>query len=151
MSSTSPIPPPADPPSGPVARAVEIGARYIDYRSAFVTALLLGGIVWTINLSHGPLAALPAALKQAAYSFFAAGFIVRLCERLSVGVSRHRLAIALAVIVPSGVAVGLTFLVHSLRGTPEPLQSTIPTMLIGPPSFFWWARRTRDGHEQGQP
>ncbi len=122
------------------------GARYIDYRTAWIAAAFLGGVVWLINLSHGPLAALPAALKQAAYTFFVAGFIVRLCETISVRVGRAALALALAALIPACIAVGLTFLMHSLKGTPEPFRSTIPTLLIAPPSMFFWARKNRKEH-----
>jgi len=54
--------------------------------------------------------------------------------------------------VSSCVAVGLTFLVHSLKGTPEPLLSTLPTALIGPPGFLvlgWRARREAIGTSPG--
>jgi len=127
-------------------RARDWGARYIDYRIAWISAFFLGGVVWLINLSHRPLAALPAALKQAAYTFFVAGFIVRLCETISVRVERETLALALAALIPACIAVGLTFLMHSLKGTPEPLHSTLPTLLIAPPTMFFWARKNRKEH-----
>ncbi len=38
------------------------------------------------------------------------------------------LAWPLAILLPSAVAVGLTFLMHSLKGTPEPFYSTLPTI-----------------------
>ncbi len=128
-------------------RLIDAGGRYIDYRTAWLAALVMGAIVWWINSGHGALAALPAALKQAAYTFLVAGFIVRLCETLAARVSPRALAMGLAVLVPSAIAVGLTFGVHSLRGTPEPAASTLPTLLMAPPSFFVWARRTRAGVE----
>ena len=124
-------------------RLKDWGANYIDYRSAWISALLLGVIVWTINLPHGALAALPAALKQATYTFFVAGFIVRLCENLAVRIRARQVALCLATLIPASAAIGLTYLVHSLRGTPEPFQSTLPTMLIAPPTMFWWGKRTR--------
>ncbi len=124
------------------------GARFIDYRSAWIAALLLGVIVWLINLSHGALAALPAALKQASYTFFVAGFITRLCETLAIRISRTSLALFLAVLIPSSIAIGLTFLMHSLKGTPEPLYSTVPTLLIAPPCMFFWGRASRQREQQ---
>ena len=41
------------------------------------------------------------------------------------------------------MAVGFTYLVHSLKGTPEPFLSTLPTMVIAPPAFVWlaWKRQ----------
>ena len=100
-------------------------------------------MVWAINFSHGAIAALPAALKQASYTFFVAGFVVKLCENISLKIEPAIPAYTLATLVPSCIAIGLTFLVHSLRGTPEPFYSTLPTLLMAPPSFFVWAWRSR--------
>jgi len=118
-------------------------ARYVDIATAWKAALFLGVVVFAINASHGAWAALPAALKQAAYTFFAAGFIVRLCENLVLSKTLGIMAFPLAVMIPSATAIGLTFLVHSLKGTPEPFHSTIPTILMAPPSFIVWAWRCR--------
>jgi hypothetical protein len=128
----------------------DYGARYIDYGMAWKGALFLGLAVWAINLSHGPLAALPAALKQATYTYFVAGFITRLCENLAVAIENRPVALAVAVAVPSCIAIGLTTLLHTLKGTPEPLTSVIPTAVAAPPGFLWYAvvsrrRRPSDG------
>ncbi len=115
----------------------------VDYGAALAAASLLGGIVFALNYAHGAGSATTAALKQATYTFFVAGFIVKNNERLARRLAAPRPSIALAVAVSSGLAVGLTFLVHSLKGTPEPVLSTMPTALIGPPSFLLLARRAR--------
>jgi hypothetical protein len=128
---------------GQLTRIREFGARYIDYSMAWKGALFLAVAVWLINLEHGAIAALPAALKQAAYTYFVAGFVVRLCENIAVRIENRRLALFLAVLVPSTIALGLTLLVHTLKGTPEPLRSVLPTLLTAPPAFFWWGRRNR--------
>ena len=122
---------------------------------SFYALLSLGlaiifGMLNVINFSHGALAALPAALKQATYTFFVAGFIVRLCEKLAKRSDLGTPGLILAVIAPTALAVGLTYLVHSLRGTPEPLWSTVPTLLSTPPFFAVWAWRSRRAAE-GQP
>lgn len=119
------------------------GGRYIDYRMAWKGALFLGVVVWIINLPHGGLAALPAALKQAAYTYFVAGSVTRLCQILAIRLQPRSVALMAAVVVPSCIAIGLTFLVHSLKGTPEPAKSTMPTALFAPPAFFWWGRKGR--------
>ena len=124
-------------------RTRDLGARYIDYGMAWKGALFLGALVWLINLPHGALAALPAALKQAAYTYFVAGIVTRLCQTLAIRLQPQAMALLAAVVVPSCVAVGLTFLVHSLKGTPEPAKSTLPTVLTAPPAFFWWGRKGR--------
>ncbi len=116
--------------------------KYIDVSTAWKAALFLGMVVYAINFSHGALAALPAALKQAFYTLLVSGFIVRLCENIINGIRPMVVAWPLAILVPSAVAVGLTYLMHSLKGTPEPLYSTLPTLLITPPAFAVWAWRS---------
>jgi len=110
--------------------------------TAWKAALFLGAVVYAINFSHGAMAALPAALKQALYTLLASGFIVRLCENLITKVRPMVIAWPLAVLVPSAVAVSLTYIMHSLKGTPEPLYSTLPTVLVTPPAFAVWAWRS---------
>ena len=130
-----------------LAQLKAFGARYIDYGMAWKGALFLAVMVWFINLPHGPLAALPAALKQATYTYFVAGFITRLCENIAVRIARRPLALFAAVVIPSTIALGLTLLLHTLKGTPEPLRSVIPTLLTAPPAFFWWGRKKRLAHD----
>jgi hypothetical protein len=116
----------------------------IDYGGAIMAATLLGTIVFWLNYSHGAARAAPAALKQATYTFFVAGFIVKNNERLAVRSAAPVPSLLLASTVSSCLAVGLTFLVHSMKGTPEPVLSTLPTALMGPPAFLalgWRARR----------
>jgi hypothetical protein len=118
---------------------------HIDYRAAVLGASLLGAAVYWINHEHGPVLATTAALKQATYTFFVGGFIVKNNIKLALRWTQPALAISVAVMVSTLLAVGLTFLVHSLKGTPEPLLSTLPTALIGPPGFAviaWHARKT---------
>ena len=111
--------------------------RHIDFGMAWKGALFLGLVVFGINyMEHGAIAALPAALKQATYTYFVAGFVTRLAENLAAKLEPAVLALSLAVLVPSTIAIGLTFGLHSLRGTPEPLLSTIPTLVSAPPAFF---------------
>jgi hypothetical protein len=115
--------------------------KFVDVSTAWKAALFLGLVVYAINFSHGALAALPAALKQAIYTLLVSGLIVRLCENLITKVRPMAVAWPLAILLPSAVAVGLTFVMHSLKGTPEPLYSTLPTLLITPPAFAVWAWR----------
>ena len=124
----------------------------IDYGGAIIGATLLGAIVFWLNYSHGVALAAPAALKQATYTFFVAGFIVKNNARLALKRTEPTVSLLLATSVSSCLAVGLTFLVHSLKGTPEPLLSTLPTALIGPPGFLvlgWRARREAIGNSPG--
>jgi hypothetical protein len=106
-------------------------------------ALFLGIIVFFINVDHGYMPATTAALKQGVYTFFMGGLIMKLCENLSIRFENRSLSIFLGIIIPVIVTTLATFLVHSLRGTPEPVNSTIPTVVFGIPSFSVWAIRKR--------
>ncbi len=122
-------------------RLNELVTRVLDLRMAFAGAALMGSAVFAVNASHGAGPALVAAAKQATYTFFFAGMVMRLCERLSTSLEGRALAVTVATLIPSIMAVSLTFGVHSLRGTPDPVASTVPTLLLGPPSFLIWALR----------
>jgi hypothetical protein len=116
---------------------------WIDVRSGLIGGSLLGTIVWFINAEHGVFGATTAAVKQFAYTFCMGSLIMRLCTRLALRPGRGARVITTAVYVPTLVTVGTTFLVHSLRGTPEPLLSTVPAALLSPLGFAFWARRVR--------
>ena len=109
-----------------------------------VGALFLGSIVLFINLDYGFNAAWPAAVKQGVYTFFAGGFLMRFTENLSIKWENKITSYFLAVLIPVTISVLLTFGVHSLKGTPEPWLSTLPTVILSPPGFFWWAYKKRN-------
>jgi len=117
--------------------------KYFDPKLGLAGALLLGSIVFFINYDHGIGNGLIAASKQFFYTFFIGGFITRLCENLASSVEKELIAIITAVLIPSLIAVFLTYILHSIKGTPEPLNSTIPTMILAPPGFMWWAIKKR--------
>lgn len=100
-------------------------------------------IVFFVNVDHGILQGLTAAAKQGLYTFLAGGTMMRICENIAAYFTSDVLALLLAMLVPGIIAVSLTYLVHSLKGTPEPLNSTIPTMLLGPLGFLWWGIKKR--------
>jgi len=104
--------------------------KHVDYSGAIAGALILGGIVLAINFDHGWERALLAAGKQAAYTLLAGGYMVRFNERIVLALNPAVIAVPAGVLGAGGLAVSLTFLVHNLRGTPEPLNSTIPTMVV---------------------
>jgi hypothetical protein len=126
---------------------------WIDVRSGLAGGLLMGGAVFFINLSHGALGATTAALKQFAYTFLMGSLIMRLCTALALRKGPDAVMIPAAILIPSVVTIGATFFVHSLRGTPEPLLSTLPVAIASPAGFAFWSRRVRregktpwDGH-----
>jgi len=125
---------------------IQWGRRYIDYRMGIIGCIVMAGLVFGINYSRTAqslgspdvLGSITAATKQGVFTFFFGGFIMRLSERLATEIQNQPLALISACILPSFVSLSLTFLVHSLKGTPEPLLSVIPTaLLIIPGTAFW--------------
>ena len=66
---------------------------------------------------------------------------------IAIGIKNRRRALIAAVIVPSAVSLLLTFGLHSLKGTPKPLASTIPTAIFVIPSTAVWGYRKRKQFE----
>jgi cytochrome bd-type quinol oxidase subunit 2 len=128
-----------------ISRAVRFGNRFIDYRMAIGGAIVMGCIVFWINYTStkNTAGSSTAAVKQGVYTFLFGGLIMKSCERLATEIRKKAIAIAVAVIIPSLAAIGLTFCVHSLKGTPLPLLSTLPTVLLVIPSTVVWAIRKR--------
>ncbi|MBW2316879.1 MAG: hypothetical protein JRH10_22175 [Deltaproteobacteria bacterium] len=124
-------------------------ASVLDVRAGLIGATLMAAIVFWINSSHGAFGASTAAAKQWVFTFFVGAFLVQLSTRLAVRPGRSSVSIGLAILVPSLTAVGLTFLLHSAKGTPRPLASTVPVLLISSPSFLGWALRARRASEAG--
>ncbi len=124
---------------------IDFGRRYIDYRMGFAGAIVMATVVFSINYfgTHLLIGSLTAALKQGTYTFFFGGVIMRMSERIAVGIRRRLLALALACIIPSTVSLLLTFGLHNLKGTPEPLKSTIPTAFFVIPSTLVWGKMKR--------
>ena len=131
-----------------VKRLLNYGKRYVDYRMGIIGALVMAIVVFSINYFGRPI---PleyqdhlmfwsgiAALKQGTYTFFFGGVIMKGAERFATEVSKRGLALFLACIVPSLVSITLTFTMHSLKGTPRPLESTIPTLFFVFPSTAVW-------------
>ena len=124
--------------------------RYIDYKMGLYGGVVMGMIVFFVNYFHtyewlGPTT---AALKQACYTFLFGGVIMRGSELLATRIPGRTTALVLACILPSAVSIVLTFAVHSMKGTPEPLASTIPTAIFVIPSTAVWGVLRRKHKEQ---
>lgn len=126
--------------------------HYVNFKLGLAGGLFLGCVVFYINLSHGYPLALAAASKQAAYSFLFAGLITRNNEKLALRGEQSWLTVIFAAGISSSIAIGLTFIVHNLKGTPEPLMSTLPTMLTAPFSFaaLAWREQQKTNEDQSQ-
>jgi hypothetical protein len=110
---------------------------------AFIGAIIMGGIVAYINYDHGILLASIAGLKQATYTFFFGGVLIKILETIALKINNQALALLTSVIVTSIITITLVYLVHQLKGTPRPLESTMPTVLMAPPGFLVLAYRKR--------
>lgn len=129
-------------------RARSLIGRIIDLRGGAAGAALLATSVWLINIfATSPpdwFGASTAALKQGAYTFLVGGVLVRLVTYCAVRPGSTWFAITSATIGPGSLGCLFTYLVHSLKGTPSPLLSTVPTILltvIGIPLIALYKRR----------
>jgi hypothetical protein len=126
-------------------KAIVFTGRFIDYPSAIAGAVIMGIIVGFINMKHGAWPATTAALKQAAYTFLFGGIIIRLLYYIVLSVPGKNISLILSVFIASTVTISLVYLVHSLKGTPLPVESTLPTVFLAPPGFFFLAWRKMRG------
>jgi len=128
-------------------------SRYIDYKMGLYGGVVMGVIVFFVNYFHtydwtGPTT---AALKQAFYTFLFGGVIMRGSELLATRIPGRSSALLLACLIPSAVSIGLTFALHNLRGTPEPLASTIPTAIfVIPSTAVWGYLKRKNGWREGR-
>ncbi|MCX6267455.1 MAG: hypothetical protein NTW16_08880 [Bacteroidetes bacterium] len=114
----------------------------------FIGAGVLSCIVFGINYhdTDDLVGASTAALKQGSYTFLFGGAIMRGCEYLATRIGRRTLALVAAMVIPSAVSIGLTYGVHSMKGTPKPVESTIPTAIfVIPATAIWGVRKRRQG------
>lgn len=117
--------------------------RFFDFPSAIAGGLIMGIIVFFINIRFGAWPATTAAMKQAAYTFLFGGMIIRLLYILVKSIPGKIAGLVLSVFVASIVTITLVYLVHSMKGTPLPFQSTLPTVFLAPPGFFFLALRKK--------
>jgi hypothetical protein len=117
--------------------------KYFDLKMGLISGVAMGTIVFFINWDYGLTAGFIAASKQGLYTFLAGGIMMRMTENIASRFSTDIVAILLAVLIPTTIAITLTYILHSLKGTPEPLNSTIPTIILAPFGFLWWALKKR--------
>ena len=117
-----------------VKKIIDFGSIFIDYKVGILGAGFMGLLVFGINYNatHELSSSLTAALKQAGYTFLFGGSVMKGCEYMAVTIRIQSLAIAAAIIIPSVITLTLTFGLHKLKGTPLPIESTLPTLLIIP-------------------
>jgi hypothetical protein len=126
-------------------KAIIFVQKFIDYKIGIAGALVMGGIVFAINYfsTYEVTGSFTAALKQATYTFFLGGTLMKSCEYLATTIKNRTRAILASIIIPSVFTLILTFIVHSTRGTPKPLESTIPTLIIIPATIVWGIKKRK--------
>jgi hypothetical protein len=125
--------------------------RSINFKMGSLGAVIMAVVVWQINADHGVWPAMIAALKQGAYTLLCGGALIRLLENIVVRIEPPGLALFVATGFTSFLTIALIYGVHNLKGTPYPLESTIPTIVTAPFGFFILAyrkRRTRRKKEE---
>ena len=125
------------------------GSKYFDYKIGIAGGLVMGIIVFFINYraTGETTGAFTAATKQGIYTFFFGGSIMKICEITAIRIKSRFLALFLATFIPSFISLALTFGVHSLKGTPRPVESTIPTAIFVIPSTAIWGYIKRRKNE----
>jgi hypothetical protein len=118
-------------------------SRFINIEMGLAGALVMGMIVWTINASYGWWPATTAALKQAAYTFLFGGMLIRILYGLVLSIRNRPLAIATSTLSVAILTIIMVYIVHSIKGTPRPFESTLPTIIMAPPGFMALAMRKR--------
>ena len=102
-------------------------------------AISMGLLVYYINSDHGVLPAVIAASKQAVYTLFFGALFVKMAENIAVQLEERAVAVLCGGLIPTLLTSILTYILHTIKGTPEPFHSTIPTMVLGMMSFTLWA------------
>jgi hypothetical protein len=119
--------------------------KYFDFKIGLAGAIFMGTIVFCINYFSTNLVieSFTAALKQGAYTFLFGGFLMKGCEYIATHIKKRNWAIAMAIIIPTVLTLILTTVMHFLKGTPKPLASVIPTLMIIPATAVWAIRKRK--------
>ena len=117
--------------------------RFINLKMGFAGAIVMGAIVWVINMGYGWWPATTAALKQAAYTFIFGGILIKILDTTVLKIKNRYLAIVTSTLLVSSITIVLVYIVHNLKGTPMPFESTLPTIIMAPPGFMALAIRKR--------
>jgi hypothetical protein len=124
-------------------RFIRYIGRFIDIPTAIAGGLVMGIIVGLVNRKFGLWPASTAAFKQAVYTFFFGGMMTRLLYIIQGKIRGKYASIVYSVLIVTSITVSLVYLVHSMKGTPMPLESTIPTVILAPLGFSFLAYRKR--------
>jgi hypothetical protein len=101
-------------------------------------AMFMGTAVDPIDGGHGhPGSGLPiAAAARANRISFIGGIVTKACEYPATTIELAPETRSADALLARALAIIASLLAHSLKGTPEPLLSTLPIVIFAPPSFL---------------
>lgn len=103
----------------------------------------MGSVVAYINSDHGIILAGISAVKQGFYTFFIGGIIIRILDVVVNKIKKKSLAYIASITLATLLTTGMVYIVHSMKGTPEPLESTFATVVLAPPGYIYLAFNKR--------
>lgn len=125
-----------EPEDDPTAAGVDTKSKKVNHALGQLAALGMGGMVVAINRDHGPLMASVAGVKQYVYSSIIAVLLIdiqhRIYDHLKEQDKKSLVPDLLSIALPAIGTTLATFAVHSLKGTPETINSTLPTAILAP-------------------
>ena len=131
---------------------IKSASKYIDFKMGLIGSVVMGLMVFGVNYfetareygSPEVMGSITAAIKQGLFTIFFGGAVMRFSERLSTEINNVYFAIISSSILPSTSSIILLFAIHSLKGTPEPFLSILPTaVFIYPWTVVWGIRQRR--------
>ena len=130
---------------------VSWSSKYIDFRMGLLGSVVMGLMVFCVNYYETEIAngipdligSTTAAIKQGLFTIFFGGAVMRFSERLATEISNVYIAIISSSILPSTSLIILLLGIHSLKGTPEPFLSILPTAVFIYPWTAIWGLRNR--------
>ncbi|MBR9998398.1 MAG: hypothetical protein KFF73_05470 [Cyclobacteriaceae bacterium] len=120
--------------------------RAIDIRLGIIGAIFMGSVVAYINSDSGIVPSSIAAMKQALYTFFIGGVIIRILDLIVNNIRKKAYAYLVSITVATLLTTSLVYFVHCMKGTPKPLDSTIATVILAPPGYIFLAYFKRKIH-----
>lgn len=122
------------------------GSNFIDYKMGIAGAIIMAIVVFFINFysTDNTAGSITAALKQGTYTFLFGGILMKGCENLATKIRVKYLALVASVIIPSALTLFLTYELHHFKGTPKPVESTLPTLVIIPATAIWGYKKRRE-------
>jgi len=126
-------------------KIIRIGSNVVDYKMGIAGAFVMALVVFLINFysTNNTSGSLTAALKQGIYTFIFGGILMKGCENLATKIRIKYLALLASVILPSSLTLFLTYELHQFKGTPKPIESTLPTLVIIPATAIWGYKKRK--------